>query len=95
MNYSAFTKVKEKVLYFVGEDTIKKNGKTYYCPFKIVCPKCQAEGNNLEHINWYESKETGRPLIILCKKCDHKINADDDKELDKCKVYLTLSQILW
>ena len=70
-NYSAFNIVKDKVEYFTGEDD---KGK-----FKIVCPNCKAEGENLEHVNWYESKELGQDLYIRCKQCGNTTNVDRDE----------------
>jgi len=48
-NYSAFKRdyksKGKKETYFQGEENGVK--------FKIVCPSCKAEGESLEHKNWY------------------------------------------
>ena len=73
-NYSAFSVVDGKKEYFTGEDD---KGK-----FKLVCPKCKAKGENLEHLNWYISKETGIDLIIACRICGNVGNVDRDELKD-------------
>jgi len=78
-NYSAFTNRNGKDEHFVGEENGVK--------FKIVCPNCKAEGENLEHKNWYLSKECGEDLIIVCKCCGYEISTETEEE-SKCKVII-------
>ena len=75
-NYSAFSNVNGEE-HFVGEENGVK--------FKIICPKCKASGEDLEHKNWYMSKENGEDLIIQCKKCGNEINTETEKRSKCCK----------
>ena len=70
--------------YFIGEKVFE-SGRSE--KFKIVCPKCKAEGVDLKHKNWFESKELGTDLIIECK-CGFEINMDNEEEREKCEVKL-------
>ena len=80
-NYSAFKRdyksKGKKETYFQGEENGVK--------FKIVCPSCKAEGESLEHKNWYMSKECGEDLIIECKECGYQINTETEKRSKCCK----------
>jgi len=78
-NYSAYSRdfKSKKETYFQGEENGVK--------FKIVCPNCKAEGEDLEHKNWFMSKENNEDLIIECKVCGYEINTETEEE-SKCKV---------
>ena len=87
--YSATTFIREKQLNFVGENTfLDEAGNFYYSFFKIVCPKCKADGNKLEHHNWFESKERGTDLLIKCKNCGN-IFSEQERQI------ISFADIIW
>jgi ribosomal protein S27E len=76
---------------FIGTITYEhKDGSRTSRDYKIRCPACQAEGDQLEHANWYMAKETGENLRIRCKDCGLEVDTEDydSKEFKKWKVML-------
>lgn len=71
--------------YFVGYEIYSCNGKKLIWKFKIVCPSCEASGNNLKHANWYESKNMDTDLVIECIDCGSNVNCET-KSFDDWKV---------
>lgn len=63
---------------FKGERTFEdvEGGRTTE-HYKLVCPACKAEGEQLEHRNWFSSKEYGLPLFVVCKCCGHSVDTDN------------------
>jgi hypothetical protein len=87
-SHSAFSADKG---YFTGTITYTNaNGSRVSRDYKIRCPDCKAEGDHLEHENWYMAKETGENLRIRCKDCLLTVDVEDydSKEFKKWKVML-------
>lgn len=91
--HQASGKFQGKIVRFYGEEVWKHKGKRFIWLFKIVCPVCQAEGEQLEHKNWYMSKEDNEDLLIECKKCGNLINTDNEKDFNQAKKELSWKEL--
>lgn len=87
-NYSAWHKNHKtgEERYFCGEELFENDkGERIVKRFKIVCPKCHSEGQDLKHKNW-GADEFGVTPEIICSKCGNSVSSDNYEDW---KVYLS------